>query len=571
MREDVILVFLVIIFFAVVAFTIISQNTANRKRFIARIQQMWGTFSDREYTERELECISHYAMRKMEEGFSLDEITWNDLDMNRIYMQMNQTVSSPGEDYLYSLLRQPQFDESVLKERSRLIRFFEGAVKERETLQSILGKVVCRRGISVSDSVYVLQDVVYRGVWKDLLMAMLAVFSIILFFITPKIGIYLFIAVMVFNIGTYLLEKGEIEPYRICFLNILLLLNAAKEIKKLDMPAISHYQQSIAKSEKALSKFKKGSILVTTNIGAISGLEGVFMDYIRMFFHADLIKFDSLLKEVLAHREEIDSLIADIGMLDSMIAIASYRKALPYYCEPVLSEHKQGHSAVLEVKNLYHPLIKEPVANSIRVERGTLVTGSNASGKSTFLKNMAINAIFAQSIYTCVASGYEAPCVRIMTSMALRDDLQGGESYYIVEIKSLNRILTAAKEETPLLCVIDEVLRGTNTIERIAASSRILAALHQPHVLTFAATHDIELSYILESSYQNYHFEEEVKKEDVVFNYLLKKGRASTRNAIKLLEMIGYDKQIVNAAKKAAQEFEENGVWTNIERRQGRC
>ena len=79
----------------------------------------------------------------------------------------------------------------------------------------------------------------------------------------------------------------------------------------------------------------------------------------------------------------------------------------------------------------------------------------------------------------------------MMTSMALRDDLSGGESYFIVEIRSLKRIIDESKKEEPLLCIIDEVLRGTNTIERIAASSRILSALNQKWVLPFAATHDI--------------------------------------------------------------------------------
>ena len=138
---------------------------------------------------------------------------------------------------------------------------------------------------------------------------------------------------------------------------------------------------------------------------------------------------------------------------------------------------------------------------------------------------------------------------RVMTSMALRDDLESKASYYIVEIKSLKRILDSAKEETPLLCIVDEVLRGTNTIERIAASSE---------------THDIELSYILDEIYTNYHFEEEVKEDDVKFNYLLKKGRVTTRNAIRLLKMTGYDDSIVEASKNAVVRFEQEGSWKKV-------
>lgn len=82
--------------------------------------------------------------------------------------------------------------------------------------------------------------------------------------------------------------------------------------------------------------------------------------------------------------------------------------------------------------------------------------------------------------------------------------------------------------------------------------------------MPFAATHDIELSYILEDLYENYHFEEEVKEHEVVFNYLLKKGRVTTRNAIRLLEMTGYKESLVKGAKKSVEAFEETGIWKKI-------
>lgn len=249
------------------------------------------------------------------------------------------------------------------------------------------------------------------------------------------------------------------------------------------------------------------------------------------------------------------------GYLDSMISIASFRESLPYYSLPELKEEKRAY---LKVENLYHPLLSHPVANSIEAKKGILVTGSNASGKSTFLKNIAVNTILAQTAYTATASEYQAPYFKVMTSMALRDDLERGESYFIVEIRSLKRILEEAEKEECLLCIIDEVLRGTNTIERIGASSRILADLERDHVLPFAATHDIELSYILEDLYENYHFEEEVKEHEVVFNYLLKKGRVTTRNAIRLLEMTGYKTSLSEGARKAVKDFEEMGIWKKI-------
>ena len=109
---------------------------------------------------------------------------------------------------------------------------------------------------------------------------------------------------------------------------------------------------------------------------------------------------------------------------------------------------------------------------------------------------------------------------------------------------------------------MDEVLRGTNTVERIAASSRILRSLTGEGVLCFAATHDIELTHLLEDVYHNYHFEETIENGDISFNYLLKRGRAQTRNAIRLLEVMGYDGRVIREAEELAERFLETGEWT---------
>ena len=147
--------------------------------------------------------------------------------------------------------------------------------------------------------------------------------------------------------------------------------------------------------------------------------------------------------------------------------------------------------------------------------------------------------------------------------MALSDSIETNESYYIVEIKSLKRILDAAgKNNDQILAFVDEVLRGTNTVERIAASSHILESLNRENVICFAATHDIELTYILENIYSNYHFNEEIIDNDILFSYKLHKGRAKTRNAIKLLGIIGYDESVIKAAENSAKRFESEGIWT---------
>ena len=126
----------------------------------------------------------------------------------------------------------------------------------------------------------------------------------------------------------------------------------------------------------------------------------------------------------------------------------------------------------------------------------------------------------------------------------------------------MKRILDAASAgEKPVLCFVDEVLRGTNTVERIAASTQILKSLGSAGILCFAATHDIELTELLKKDFDNYHFEEEVRDGDVFFNYRLMTGKASTRNAIRLLELMGYDEKIIERATAQAEHFLESGDW----------
>ena len=135
----------------------------------------------------------------------------------------------------------------------------------------------------------------------------------------------------------------------------------------------------------------------------------------------------------------------------------------------------------------------------------------------------------------------------------------------MVEIRSIKRILDqvkeAAKEHSYVLCFVDEVLRGTNTVERIAASTQIMKMLSLGNALCFAATHDVELTKLLESEYDNYHFEERIEEDDIFFPYKLMEGPATTRNAIALLKMLGYDERIISDAEAMAGKFLAGGGW----------
>ena len=542
------------------------SDRKNRALFLEKLRQDWGRPPGRSYTAEQIERLSAYGRyRSAQEPFAIDRITWEDLDMDKIFARMDHTVSAPGREYLLYLLRTPMLEEGRLWERDRLIRLFAQDEEMRLSLQLILAQASGSGEHPIGEGLQMLEGAEPIGRYKHWICCAAAVLSFLFMAVQPVYGFFLFLGVACVNTADYYggSDRKEIEIYLGCFRDILQMMRTAKKVErsaeKRGWDQIGEYRARMREAREALQSFEKGSYWLSGKNNISGGLEVVLADLVRMIFHVDLIRYNGMLDEIQRHRENAEELLELLGELDCAIAAASFREMLPVWCSPVFRD-----AGGIQVSGLYHPMIERPVSNDLHIGQGMLLTGYNASWKSTFLKSVAVNAILAQTIATCTASSYQAPMGRIFTSMSLSDDLERGDSYFMAEIRSLKRILDAASREGALLCIVDEVLRGTNTVERIAASSRILRSLCREKVFCFAATHDIELTYILEGWYENYHFGEEIREKDVLFSYILKKGRASSRNAIRLLERMGYGDKIVGEAERAAREFEENGVWRKM-------
>ena len=565
MEDTITIAFIVIIGFLAFVCYCIYHNRKQKRELEAKIRQLWGKRPEREYSYEEFDAISHYFQYRKKDGYCIDDITWNDLDMDTIFMLLNHTYSCIGESCLYAQLRIPSFSKDELEERNRLIRYFMEHKESREQLEYFFAKVGKTGAKSVFDYIYNLAGLDKEPQTKHFICIGGIFLSLALVFTVPQFGVLLLIAAMGYSWSVYFKEKKKAAPYIMSCNCLLLMLKVADNLEKIKIPEIESYTRKIKESRQKFSRFKRNSYFLiaggdnTGGPNAGGGIEKTLIDYVNFTFHIDLIQFNTLIGELKGNLEAFEVLTENLGALESAMAVASFRTMMKEYCIPKLLDER---TVFLRAENVYHPMIDEPVKNSVSVDRGVLLTGSNASGKSTFLKTVAINAILAQTIYTCMADDYEGNFYKIYTSMALKDDLMNQESYYIVEIKSLKRILDHMQDERPLLCFVDEVLRGTNTIERIAASSQILKSMARKNVLCFAATHDIELTHILEKYYKNYHFQEEIHENDILFNYKLYKGRAISRNAIKLLSIIGYHSNIISRAEHSAQHFTETGEWT---------
>ncbi len=549
-----IVVFLVAVIFGVG----MLQEKREMKRYAMYLSKQYGQKREYEYLSGRFEKIPMFYEHNKPEHF-VDDITWNDLNMDEIFKSMNFTESNVGEEYLYYMLRNMKCDLKDLEKKENFITYFMENEEARLYLQMLYHNVGKIGKYSIFDYLDYIDQVKIRSNVKQFSMIGLLLAAIVLCFFNSGIGVIAVVAILIGNILSYFKEKHKIEPYLYSLAYIQKLLDVSKKICTVKMDILEESQKELKEVLKEFKDFSANSMWI--HMGSGNSMGGnpldLILDYLRMITHIDLIIFNHLFKKLKGKKEEVTTLVKILGEIEACIAIGWYRNTLPYYTTPDFDGKD------LEIKDACHPLIEEAVPNSIKAGGGVLITGSNASGKSTFLKTIAINAILAQGIHTVYAKEYKAEPFDVFSSMALRDSVVEGDSYFMVEIKSIKRILEKVKEsKRKIICFVDEVLRGTNTVERIAASTHILRCLDEAETICFAATHDIELANLLKDSFDNYHFEENIEDEDVKFSYLLCQGKATSRNAIKLLKVLGYEESLVKDAENMAAKFLETGKWT---------
>jgi ABC-type iron transport system FetAB ATPase subunit len=501
-------------------------------------------------------------LKRFPSGNMIDDITWSDLDMEAVYERIDKCKSAVGEEYLYYLLRREHGGERAKDFDYLVDRFYEDEALRTDLLMSLsrLGYVKDLSPFDYLDHITSQKAVVPV---KHILFDLLFIPGIAALFFKPLWGGIAIFAVIVLNILLYFRELKKLDGL---VETIAFLVRLAREGIYLSSKQVKYLEKDndkLSALQPLLKSIKtKGSYLALSGKTGSSTSGGPFeilLTYVNMVFHIDLIQYGLLFGKLSGQKENLEWLLLLFGSLDAAISVADFRKSLSdVWCKPrfIPYDRNDRKTVKLRLDNGYHPLVEKFVSNSIDTEKGVLLTGSNASGKSTFLRMVAINAILAQTIYTVCGKYYFAPVFDIYSSIALKDNLSGGESYFIVEIKSVKRILEADTVRHPVLCFIDEVLRGTNTVERISASETILKYFAERPILCFAATHDGELADMLADSYDNYHFSESIDNKDVIFDYALKKGKAVSRNAINLLKSYDYPEEITDNAEKMAHKLD---------------
>lgn len=494
---------------------------------------------------------------------AVDEVTWNDLEMDEVFLRINHTQSYIGEQVLYRRMHETGARDWEKWEEQ--LSYFTENETEREELQEALWRIGKEREAYYLPMFLKNAKVLAVGhLWVYRMLQLLLFGGAAAAFFSGNPAFLLFSGVTaLINVSVYALSKEKYEVYLYALGSVRELLLFHRLLSKRD-----DWQELFVTEEMDAAQRQLGNLL--KSIGKYQGKKmaswsgdafGILRDYIIGATLWDITTFGHIAKQLSGKMDALFLLYETAGSIDMEIAVASFRKSLALYCipeglqgaaVPECTKHDKKRNGLLRAEKLYHPLLNAPVYNDFAPGGGCLITGANATGKSTFSKAVAVNAILAQTIHTCAAAVFSMPYMQVITSMAVRDDLVEGQSYYIREISYLKRIVDAVGGRLPVLCVIDEILRGTNTAERLAASEAICRYLAAKNCFAIVATHDIWLTKRLAGEYCCYYFKSEIQGEEVVFDYKIHEGVGNNRNAIRLLALMGFPEEIVVMAQTVA-------------------
>jgi len=289
------------------------------------------------------------------------------------------------------------------------------------------------------------------------------------------------------------------------------------------------------------------------------GLSGGLHKVVNALTLWDVHWLTRLERSYLDHRNDLLHAVEALAELEVLLSFGAFAWEQPAACIPTVRDDAGG----LTIRNGYHPLIPpdEVIANDLELRlpmRVWIITGSNMSGKSTFLRMVGISALLAHAGSAVPAAEMTLMPLAILTDLRVRDDLGKHESYFLAEVRQVKRILGRSQGGGALLGLIDEPFRGTNSEERLAAATAVIEALIQGTGLFLVATHDRQVTSLADDRVvSNHHFQETLADDVLSFDYRIRSGPATVRNAIRVLEVEGYPRGVVEAAERIVRALEQ--------------
>lgn len=503
------------------------------------------------------DLIETYFRNKMHENSFqvLSDKTCQDLDFDELFMFLDRTQSKVGQQFLYNKLRCIPTSQDQLNRNESLIRAFREDVELRNKTRRILSQ------LDDSDSYYItglFQDKHIKEPKWFFMIRILSFTSLLALLLFPINGnmFFVLLGIFVINLGIHFWNKRNLYLNLKSIPQLIKLSNAAQKLY--ETHCFKVFNPTLKASIKVIDQLKLRMYFFKLGSSSASEFEALFwftMELIKTLFLLEPLLLFGILKQLDKKRNEIEALFVFVGEIDAFISIASLREGADNYCIPRITEEQSD----LLADELYHPLIIDAVSNSIRVDdKSILLTGSNMSGKTTFIRTIGINALTALTLNTCFGNSFSLPRMRIFSAIRISDDLLNDRSYYFEEVLTIKEMLEESKCRKTNLFLLDEIFKGTNTIERVSAGKAVLSSLSKNNNIVFVSTHDIELTDMLADDYELYHFSEIITNSNIDFDYKLKEGKLKNRNAIRILQISDYPDDVINEAMEISKKMESN-------------
>jgi len=470
----------------------------------------------------------------------------DDLDifgLNSLYHLLNRTTTSHGSLRLAGLLGEPLLNKESIEEYQLAVKTLAGQVEKRQLLTAsglVTGE---KEGSLDSVSDWLLAPgKLLRKRWLMALLWLLPASSIFFLFVYLATNNYL---PLVLSVAVNWILIGFFGKY----ITVQHVLISRKQQVLDQYTAILHaFSKMDAGSSTRLQQLKHISSDAGMAIQKLSRLTQLFDQRLNMLvtlllnslFLYDIQCMISLEKWKEQNKAHFAGWIQCVGDLECINSLAGFAYNNPDYAYPQV---EQGTS-MIEAIQTAHPLIpeKERVANDFSIgktDKLHLITGSNMSGKTTFLRTIGVNLLLAQ-IGACVcAASFRFVPMSILSSIRISDSLQEHTSYFMAELKRLHQIVLELQKGKPALVLIDEILRGTNSEDKTHGSEQFIRKLLQYDCLVLFATHDLTLSKLEQAfpgTIANHCFESSIRQDELFFDYKLQTGVAKNKNASFLMK-----------------------------------
>ena len=504
----------------------------------------------------DIELASKYFYNRLEfdkdyYNIITDKIS-NDLDFDDVFKKIDRTTSNIGQQYFYYKLRFIKSKSKDLSEFTKLVALF----KDNENIMDNCRKELSK--LSSNDNYYFESlfndEIIYKPhIFKLCILLNAGIVGVfLLYFILPKI-ILLLMPLFITNLFLHYRNKSLVNYYLTSIAEFSKALRSAKKISKIveikNHFIDFHFLNNLTHIH---NKIKFISIEKQLN-NDILALLWLLIELIKIAFNVEVIVFYSFIRGIIKYKKEMNELFIFLGEIDVSISVSALYSSGYDLCNPIFENSKN-----ISFKNMYHPLIKSCVTNSLDLnEKSLLLTGSNMSGKTTFIRSFALNSIFAQTINIAFSTYFKSPYFILCTSIRAQDNINTNTSYYLDEVLTIKEFIDVISEDEPHLFILDEIFKGTNTIERIAIGKSVLSYLNQGRNFVFVSTHDTELADLLKNdNFTLYHFSENISNDNLVFDHKIKNGKTQNRNAIKILDLYNYPKSILVDANRIVKDSE---------------